>query len=125
MTAARFVGTPPMNVISARHLITHMTALGLQDQLDELRIGIRPEQLTLTENRSDMSFKARVLNCEYEGSETLVRLQTEFADPVTVSLPSARAPDRDASVYVGCQPHDIRIFRVKDGSRLSYENMRD
>ncbi len=121
VTAARFIGTPPMNVISAAHVPAHMRALGLEQQIDELSIGIRPQVMTLENAPSELSFKARVIESEYEGSITIVRLETERGEKIIVTLPSHITPEREAGVYVGCHAHDIRIFRTEDGNLLPSE----
>jgi sn-glycerol 3-phosphate transport system ATP-binding protein len=118
ITAARFVGTPPMNVIGAAHLPAHMAALGLQERIASLSVGIRPENLQLNDKPTDTSFGARVLDCEYEGSLTLVRLMTDLGEKITVTLPSIITPDRGAGVHIGCRSNDIRVFRTDDGSTL-------
>ena len=120
--AARFIGTPPMNVVAAAHMPDHLEKLGLRSQGDEFRIGMRPEHLSLTDGPSALSFPARVANTEYEGSQTLVRLVTTLGETVMVTLPSRTTPMEGAGVHVTCQPDVIRIFRTSDGKALVNEN---
>ncbi len=119
--AARFIGTPPMNVIAAEHLPDHLDRLGLKSQGDNLSLGIRPEHLHLADESSDLSFPARVTNTEYEGSQTLVRLATALGETVMVTLPSKITPEEGTGVHVGCQPSAIRLFRKSDGKALANE----
>ena len=119
ITAARFVGTPPMNVISARHMPEYIGQRGVKDPIENLSIGIRPENLVLSDKPSGLSFPARILSTEYEGSLTLIRLKTEMGEPVTATLPSYNAPAEGTGVHVGCEPTSIRLFRSSDGSALA------
>lgn len=116
--AARFVGTPPMNVISAKHLPRFVSSCCGSEDPSNVQLGIRPEKLTLVNAAGDTTFGARVVDCEFEGSETLVRLKTDFDEPITLALPSTNAPERGAGVHLGCQENDIRVFRSEDGSAI-------
>ena len=121
ITAARFIGTPPMNMIAAAHMPSHLERLGLKSQSDDFQLGIRPEHLCLTDEPSDLSFSARVANTEYEGSQTLVRLVTTLGETVMVTLPSKTTPQEGIGVHVECQPSAIRLFRASDGKALVNE----
>ena len=118
ISAARFIGTPPMNVIAAAHLPYHLDRLGLKSHSDNFRLGIRPEHLHLADEATDLSFPATVTNTEYEGSLTLVRLSTTLDETVIVTLPSTTTPKEGAGVHVGCQPGAIRLFQTSDGKAL-------
>ncbi|MCP4384274.1 MAG: ABC transporter ATP-binding protein [Hyphomicrobiales bacterium] len=116
--AARFIGTPPMNVIAAAHLPDYLEGLGLGSQDDDFRLGIRPEHMHLTDEPTDLAFPATVTDTEYEGSQTLVRLATALGETVMVTLPSKTTPKEGAGVSVGCEPSAIRLFRTSDGKAL-------
>jgi len=120
--AARFIGTPPMNVIAAAHLPTQLERFGLNSQSDELCLGVRPEHLHLTDEPSALSFPAQVDNIEYEGNQSLVRLVTKLGEIAIVALPSNTTPKQGAGVHVECQPEAIRLFRTSDGNALVNEN---
>ncbi|MCP4304310.1 MAG: ABC transporter ATP-binding protein, partial [bacterium] len=98
--AARFIGTPPMNVIAAAHLPEHLEGLGFGSQDDDFRLGIRPEHMHLNDEPTDLSFPATVTDTEYEGSQTLVRLATTLGETVMVTLPSKTTPKEGAGVSV-------------------------
>lgn len=119
ITAARFVGTPPMNVISAAHLPKQVSTLGTATPIGDLLVGIRPENLTLNDKPSGKSFEATVRSTEYEGNFTLIRLTSDLGESVTVTVPSYIAPAEGAGVHVGCDSASIRLFQSSDGAALN------
>lgn len=119
--AARFIGTPPMNVMSGRHLPSFLSKAAPKYDSSDLSVGVRPKQLKLLDHQTDCSFEATVSGIEYEGSETLVRLKSKFDEPLTIVLPSDRAPKRGGGVLVGCDENSIRVFRTSDGMALPNE----
>ena len=121
ITAARFIGTPPMNMIAATHMPSHLERLGLKSRSNDFQLGIRPEHLRLTDEPTGLSFSARVANTEYEGSQTLVRLVTTLGETVMVTLPSKTTPQEGIGVHVECQASAIRLFRISDGKALVNE----
>lgn len=68
---AGFIGSPPTNFIPG-------TLLG---RSSDIKIGIRPEHVTISENGS---LKARVTYCEALGAETLVHLISADRSKITV-----------------------------------------
>jgi sn-glycerol 3-phosphate transport system ATP-binding protein len=84
--AARFVGTPPMNVIPAALVPENMASTPNSRARDTLAIGIRPEAARIAPD----GVPATVAAVEYLGADTL--LDTRIADqPFTVRV-SGRAP---------------------------------
>src|SRR5207253_2220644 len=75
--AARFIGTPPMNVISARALAKAngeaAPAVPNRGSVEGLALGVRPEAVHI----HDRGVPARVVAVEYLGADTLVETRIE------------------------------------------------
>ena len=72
--AARFIGTPPMNVLSA---------------VDGVRVGVRPEDVRL----GDDGFEAVVESIEYHGADSIVACRAG-EDTILARVPKARLAGR-------------------------------
>ncbi|WP_417523659.1 ABC transporter ATP-binding protein [Marinovum sp.] len=73
---AGFIGSPPTNFISG----------SLLGRADEARIGVRPEHVVVS---GTGKLKARVLNSEALGAETLIHLRTADDTQITVRQDAA------------------------------------
>jgi ABC-type sugar transport system ATPase subunit len=90
--AARFIGSPPMNLIEAEVTNGHLTAAGgltiaAPDGIrrgDRVIAGVRPENLTVSE--SDRGARGRVVSREALGDETIYVVETE-AGLLNVRMP--------------------------------------
>jgi sn-glycerol 3-phosphate transport system ATP-binding protein len=84
--AARFVGTPPMNVIPASLVPDNLASTPARRARDTLAVGIRPEAARIAAD----GLPATVAAVEYLGADTLI--DTRIGDqPFIVRLPG-RAP---------------------------------
>ena len=93
--AARFIGSPPMNLIEAEVTNGHLTAAGglriaAPDGLqrgDRVIAGVRPERLSASEQGSDPDgARGRVVSREALGDETIYVVETE-AGLLNVRMP--------------------------------------
>jgi multiple sugar transport system ATP-binding protein len=83
--AARFIGSPPMNLIEAELTNGHLTAAGgMKIAAPEgLKLGqhviagVRPERFTVTEVSDDESVRGRIVSREALGDETIYVVDTE------------------------------------------------
>ena len=83
--AARFIGSPPMNLIEAEVTNGHLTAAGgmkiaAPDGLkrgDRVIAGVRPERFTVAEATDDESVRGRIVSREALGDETIYVVDTE------------------------------------------------
>jgi len=72
--AAGFIGTPPMNLLplkepeAAGWVRSHLSGSYLEDPLEEMVLGVRPEKINL----ADSGLPAKVLSLEYLGADSLV-----------------------------------------------------
>jgi sn-glycerol 3-phosphate transport system ATP-binding protein len=88
--AARFVGTPPMNVIPASLIAAHGPALGASAPSgrapETLAVGVRPEAVRLGRE----GVPATIAAAEYLGADTLIETRIG-AEPFIVRLPGRAA----------------------------------
>ncbi|MFD1695800.1 ABC transporter ATP-binding protein [Roseibium aestuarii] len=110
MFAARFIGTPPMNLIPASALPVEALPRGTRS--DDM-IGVRPEALIL-----DASGPVRgvVRSVEYLGSDTLVDLDVDGA-LVQARLPGQDMPAPGTLLAFGHGPDDLHVFDPATGRR--------
>ncbi len=122
--AARFIGTPPMNVLSGENAPECLGKLGFQGASKDVLIGVRPEDLSFATGSASVRIEAEVTGCEYEGNSTLIKLQTRLGEAVTLSQKRQDMPERGASVSLGCALRALRLFRKSDGTALdlSYQS---
>ncbi len=102
---AEFIGHPPMNVIS--HSGGYLT-------------GVRPEHIAMvTQGKS-----AKVLDCDYQGSSTVVQIQLmdreyEQSKPVSFLLEGKQSLQPGRHIHIGWSPDDEHPFCITSGRRLS------
>jgi sn-glycerol 3-phosphate transport system ATP-binding protein len=113
--AARFLGTPPMNVLPLEDggAIAGTGRPGLADFGAGFALGVRPEDVQLFEG----GLAAQVDSVEYLGADTLLAC-TLGAARIVVRLPGAarhRAGDR---IEIGWAAESQHLFNVSDGRRV-------
>ncbi|WP_425404947.1 ABC transporter ATP-binding protein [Hwanghaeella sp.] len=111
--AARFIGTPPMNLIPAAAFGAKAGGLASRDFL----IGIRPEVMTLSQGGP---MEATVVEAEFLGSETLVTCQAGDSRFV-VSAPGGMSINRGEAVTIGFKPENMHLFDGETGARCDGE----
>ena len=114
---ARFVGTPPMNVIPLGSVVTQGGGEGLSPpahvEPGALAVGIRPEMTELAES----GIAADVVAVEYLGADTLVETRID-GHPFIVRRPGkvrAMAGDR---VHIRLSQSAVHWFDLKTEQRL-------
>ena len=114
---ARFVGTPPMNVLSASAL----TGLGdavradapHDRRIEALALGVRAEAARL----ADAGVPAQVTAVEYLGADTLI--DTRIAgEPFIVRLPGRHSAKAGERVSVAWEPAAAHWFDAASGRRI-------
>ncbi len=117
--AARFIGTPPMNVLSASAL----EAIGAERlpgapsgrPLRSLSLGVRAEEAQL----SSSGISATVTNTEYLGADTLVEVRLEPGEVFLVRVPGRVDVAVGQSVGVAWDAKSTHWFDADTGRRLS------
>ncbi|MEN1986157.1 ABC transporter ATP-binding protein [Paenibacillus hubeiensis] len=106
---ARFIGTPPMNVIDREQLLPFLNGQ-LHDEIGQ--VGFRPEKTAMMlENRlqpGQVQFPARILTRETLGAEIIYQLDSALGQ---VSVKSFLKPLESASeVYISVSMQDLYYF---------------
>ena len=98
---ARFIGSPPMN------LITDKAGLA----------GVRPEKLRLgaPAGGSEASRSGRVASTEYLGADTIITVETAAGDRIAVRHPGVCVAKVGVSVVVSWRREDERLFDAATG----------
>jgi len=106
--AARFLGTPPMNLLPAGHLAVRHPA-----SATEGFIGIRPEHISLTENGLPVNVNA----VDYMGAETVLRLQYRD-NPLMARIDGKTGLKPGQQIHIDWNDDDTHFFG-RDGNRLA------
>jgi ABC-type sugar transport system ATPase subunit len=123
---AGFIGTPPMNVLSAQYIagelriagqrlpVPHAVRQHLGAQRCGVLIGIRPEAFVAAGHGAGLVARLDPATREILGSETLVRAMIG-ADQVTVRLTGGM---RLVPQEVAAPADALHVFRTEDGTRV-------
>ena len=103
--AARFIGTPAMNLVPL-HTIQPGAAANLT-------AGIRPEHIRLAES----GIPATVLSAEYHGADTIVTAQVN-GSALLVRAPGQVDLAAGSQVRLGWEPGAVHIFDTQNGARV-------
>ena len=107
--AARFIGTPPMNLLPVQAL-----ADGPDGLPESLRIGIRPETLSVA---AKGPIVADVKSAEFLGADTLVELAAGDCD-LLAKLPGNRTFDPGERLTLAMKAEDIHLFDADRATRI-------
>jgi sn-glycerol 3-phosphate transport system ATP-binding protein len=112
--AARFVGTPPMNVVPATLLPEAARPNAPSHAPDQLAIGIRPEATHLAAD----GVPATVAAVEYLGADTLI--ETRLADQSFIVRQSGRVNAAPGdSVHIRWEPSAAHWFDLSSQCRIN------
>jgi sn-glycerol 3-phosphate transport system ATP-binding protein len=115
--AARFIGAPPMNLLSAGVLAKHpglLAGMPAGHNPQSLIVGVRPEAVALAEG----GLQARIIAVEYLGADTQV--ETRVAEEMLmVRLPGRLTVSPGASIYVKWRPQDAHWFDAPSQRRIA------
>ena len=96
---ARFIGTPPMNVVRG-------------GAPEGLVMGLRPEDVAL----ADDGLAARVVDCEYLGADTILKCAVGD-ETLAVRVPGRASAAPGATVHLTWPPHAVHLFDAASGRR--------
>jgi sn-glycerol 3-phosphate transport system ATP-binding protein len=117
--AAKFIGTPPMNILTAAPELTPDLAPDMARELGgaSLLLGVRPEDIVL----GDSGIAARVESAEFLGADTVVTCLVG-SQTLTVRVPGKAALAAGAAIHVGWRREHVHYFDAASGRR--YDDVR-
>ncbi|MEO1284051.1 MAG: ABC transporter ATP-binding protein, partial [Pseudomonadota bacterium] len=107
--AARFIGTPPMNLLPPA-AFTSAPA----DASDDLLVGLRPERLSLSETGN---LHCTVTSSEFLGADTLVALDAS-GHAILAKLSGNLSFSVGQTAHLSAALEDIHLFRNSTATRL-------
>jgi len=111
--AARFVGTPPMNVLPAALVPEHLCATPAGHARDTLALGVRPEAVRI----DPAGVAATVATAEYLGADTLI--DTRIGDQsFIVRLPGRAGAATGDTLRIGWDPSAAHWFDLSTQCRI-------
>jgi sn-glycerol 3-phosphate transport system ATP-binding protein len=115
--AARFIGTPPMNILAldqdADGTIAAYAGAGiLGSDARSLLLGIRPEDIVLGGN----GIPGRISSVEYLGADTIIACAIG-AQSITARLPGKATLAPGAPTNIAWRPENLHVFDAASGRR--------
>lgn len=116
---ARFVGTPPMNVLDGEILHLVKGKLDIRDRLDpsEILLGLRPEHVRIAKEGGQGKLRGKVGLTASLGAQSLLYLTSEDQEILSTSAPDARLRV-DESVGIDFDERCLLIFSKNSGERI-------
>jgi len=122
--AASFIGTPPMNLMKAT--ILDPALLGHSAvEAQNLLVGIRPEDIQLSEHPTALGLKGKIITAEYEGVHTLVTIDVTGGDKIITSIPKSISFDMGAEVFLNAAQDALYLFKSSDGQKVPFSTALD
>ena len=120
--AARFIGTPPMNLLQAAEVtLPEWITAEIEAEPTDLLVGVRPENLSFPGQDKDLSVVSRVTNIEYEGSVFLIHLVSPSGTKFILSHAGGDVPNQGDEVVVGWNRTATHLFSESTGARVSFK----
>jgi sn-glycerol 3-phosphate transport system ATP-binding protein len=115
--AARFIGTPPMNILTLEAtadgtIILSSEAGILHRPVDALLLGVRPEDVTIGGD----GISARVTHVEFMGADTVIACAVGNQS-ITVSVPGKAALKSGETVHLAWRSDTVHFFDAASGRR--------
>jgi sn-glycerol 3-phosphate transport system ATP-binding protein len=115
--AARFIGTPPMNILALEAsadgtIIAGSQTRVLQNPIDALKLGVRPENVTIGKD----GFSARVSTVEYLGADTVVAC-TIGTQAITATVAGKAGLKVGDTVSLSWKSEALHFFDAASGRR--------
>lgn len=118
--SARFIGTPPMNLIDLDAGATHIAGCPrplISPIHQATKLGVRPEHITLGAP-GEHAFDATITNIEYFGADSIVVCQVGHCDSVTVRAPGHVLATPGDTTRLAWEPQHQHFFD-SSGTTLS------
>jgi sn-glycerol 3-phosphate transport system ATP-binding protein len=117
--AARFIGTPAMNLVTLDDgpqgaVIRGATETVLRGAGRGLTLGIRPEHIALVDSGG---VAAEVTSAEYHGADTILTTRVG-QESLLLRAPGQRRLATGAAVRLGWEPESLHVFDADSGRRV-------
>ncbi|MDF2368207.1 ABC transporter ATP-binding protein [Sneathiella sp.] len=109
---AKFMGTPPMNIMPASALLPAAANAPLPPVSDDILIGIRPEAIRV----EDGGVKATIRNIEYLGADTLI--DCRIGDAPCLVRVSGDIPPSGNEISLTWPIEKVHLFDPTSGRRI-------
>ncbi|GBG97434.1 glycerol-3-phosphate ABC transporter ATP-binding protein [Lactococcus termiticola] len=127
---ASFIGTPKINVfrlvVNGNQLNNHDMSIVFGKPANklsaqELYLAVRPEHLSLTQDKDLANLIGQVLNVEQLGSETLVTLNID-AQSFRAKLQGQLMMEPGETIYLIAKQSKLHYFDVESEARLEFDS---
>jgi sn-glycerol 3-phosphate transport system ATP-binding protein len=121
--AARFIGTPPMNLARLADSPAGAVLRGsagpalLPGRGDGLVAGVRPEAMRLVDATHHGALEAEVLSAEYLGADTGLACRVG-EEQLSLRAPGQVTPAPGARVRIAVEPGSLHLFDAASGRRV-------
>jgi ABC-type sugar transport system ATPase subunit len=125
-SVARFIGSPPMNLIRARAIDGGFQIAGSTLKIamkrnmisagEEVLLGIRPEDLTLGDG--DLRFEAQLASAELLGADQLAKMTLDGNDEIIARVHNATRLEEGQRYTIGAREENLHLFRAESGERI-------
>lgn len=118
--AASFIGTPPMNLLTAADVVLpDWVATHVKGDPGDLLVGVRPETMSLGATRADFSASCRVFSVEYEGNVFLVHLIAQSGARLILAHHGSDTPSSGDDITVTWDNGNAHLFSQDSGQRIT------
>lgn len=114
---ASFIGTPPMNLIGADQIAPKLLG-SLAPNADQLKIGIRPEDIILKSKPTSSGLKGSIISVEYEGVNSLVIIDLGDNKKTIISVPKSINVRRGEEYYLEFEESALHFFSKDSGEKI-------
>lgn len=112
---AKFIGSPPMNLISSDDVNSNLLDENQSRYPDNTICGIRPENLQVSKGSGIV--KAEIRDIEYLGADQLVKFQIG-ASTLEARIPASSDIHLTGEVHLSWKPQAIHLFNKQSGIRV-------
>ncbi len=125
---ARFIGSPPMNLLPLETSAQGLRIAGTQQPVllpeshANAMLGIRPEHLHLHPDPRQPQLLVVVESVEYQGSDSIVNCRLG-SHSLAARLPGRVQPAAGDSLKLGWNPHAISLFDPHSGARIDHTTL--
>lgn len=124
---AAFLGNPPMNLMPATaaegalRTGTGQAPIAGLSPGRRVTLGVRPEDLAVTDDPARALVSGRVTQVEALGAETLIHVATGDEKPVILRSGRAAQARLDETLHLAADPAALRLFDIETGRAISRE----